>query len=355
MGKDVRNVAQQLRVQILAEGTRQAKSTENMEAYAHYLKGRYFWNQRELDGFNRAIKEFEIAIEKDPSYASAYAGLADTHMLLGRNGHIKPKFAYPKAIENAKKAIALDARLPEPHVTLAAIKQEYEWKWEEAEREFKNAIALDPSNPIAHSWYALCLGHMGRINEGIKEANLAQELDPLSPRAHCAASEEYLFARQYHKSIEAAEKALEISPNFTYALVCRAYANVEEGMYDKAIADFEEAQKQFGARAVMGRLGHAYAVSGRRSEASKILEELSNESKKIPPRSPFIPPPPDTAFDIGLVYLGLGEKEKTIEWLDKAIEEKTAEVIHFKCEPIYDSIRDKPEFRALIKKTGLDA
>jgi adenylate cyclase len=331
-----------------------AKVNREHRSLYSLLKGRYFWNQRELDGFNRALKEFESAIAKDPGFGPAYAGLADRHLLLGRNGHVAPKFAYPKAVENAQKAISLDPGLPELHVTLAAIKQEYEWKWEEAETEFKDAIALNPSNSIAHSWYALCLGHMGRIDEGIKEAKLAQELDPLSPRAHCAASEEYLFARQYDKSIEAAEKALEISPNFTYALVCRAYAYIEKQFYDEAIADFKEAQRQFGARAVMGRLGHAFAVSGRRLEASKILEELTIESKSIPPRSPFISPPPDTAFDIGLVYLGLGEKEKTIEWLAKAIEEKTAEVIHFKCEPIYDSIRDEPKFKALINKIGLD-
>jgi adenylate cyclase len=349
------NVAQSLRIQLFAseEVQQVPKSSGSTEAYAHYLKGRYFWNQRELDGFNRAIKEFESAIEKDPSFAPAYAGLADTHHLLGRNGHVAPKFAYPKAIENAKKALALNDHLAQPHVTLAAIRQEYEWKWNEAEKEFQNSISLDPNNPIAHGWYALCLGHMGRLDEAIKEAKLAQELDPLSPRAHCAASEEYLFARQYDNSIEAAEKALEISPNFTYALVCRAYALVEKKKYDKAIADFEEAQKQFGARAVMGRMGHAYALSGRRSEASKIMDELTIESSKMPPRSPFMPPPPDTAFDVGLVCLGLDEKEKAIEWFDKATEEKTAEVIHFKCEPIYDSIREEPKFRALIKKIGL--
>src|SRR5579884_3564168 len=146
---DIANkVSQTLRVQLLTNWPQlRQKSTESTEAYTHYLKGRYFWNQRELDGFNRALKEFESAIAKDPG-------------------------------------------LPEPHVTLAAIKQEYEWKWEEAETEFKDAIALNPSNSIAHSWYALCLGHMGRIDEGIKEGKLAQELDPLSPRAHCAASEE---------------------------------------------------------------------------------------------------------------------------------------------------------------------
>lgn len=353
-GDIARKVADALRLRLLTRGLERVGSTRNSEAYAHYLKGRYFWNQRELDGFNKALEEFKSAIEEDPSFAPAYAGLADTHLLLGRNGHTAPKYAYPRAVENARKAVGLDAHLPEPHVTLAAIKQEYEWEWEEAENEFKDAISLNPSNPIAHSWYALCLGHLGRLDEAIGEAKLAQELDPLSPRAHCGASEEYLFARQYDRAIGAAEKALEISPSFGGAFGYRAYAYVEKGMYGEAIADFQEAGKQFGARAVMGRLGHAYALSGRKSDAIKILEELVSESKKIPPKSPFIPPPPDTAFDIGLVYLGLGEKAKAIEWFDKATIEKTAEVIHFKCEPIYDGVRDEPEFRALIRKIGLD-
>lgn len=354
--KDIaRNVADALKVRLLTREPQQFhRSTESTEAYTHYLKGRYFWNQKELEGLNKALKEFENAVQQDPGFALAYAGVADTHHMLGRNGHIAPKYEYPKAIENAQKAIALDPLLPDPHVTLAAIKQEYEWRWREAEQEFKDAIALNPSNPIAHSWYALCLGHMGRIQEGIAEATRGQELDPLSPRAHCAASEEYLFARRFDDAIAAAEKSLEISSNFAYALVCRAYAYVEMKKFDSAIADFLEAERQYGARAIMGRLGHAYAVSGRKSEATKILEELTSESKRIPPKSPFIPPPPDTAFDMGLVYLGLGDKAKAIQWLDKATEEKTAEVIHFKCEPIYDGVRNEPGFRALINKIGLD-
>jgi adenylate cyclase len=351
-----RKVAETLRLQIQGRWTQQTprKSTERSSAYAHYLRGRYFWNQRELDGFNLAVKEFDQAVEKDPGFALGYAGLADTHLLLGRNGHVSPKFAYPKAIENAEKAISLDPSLPDPHVTLAAIRQEYEWKWDDAEREFKEAIALNPSNPIAHSWYALCLGHLGRSDEAINEAKLAQEFDPLSPRAHCAASEEYLFAREYDKAVEAAEKALEISPNFGGAFGYRAYAYVEKGIYDKAITDFLEAGRLFGARAVMGRLGHAYALSGNETEATRILETLSDESSKVPPKSPFIAPPPDTAFDIGLVCLGLRRKDEAIEWLEKATEERTAEVIHFKCEPIYDPLRDEPGFSALIKKIGLD-
>ena len=332
---------------------RDAQELTNPEAFEHYLRGRYFWNQKELDGFNKALVEFGKAIEKDPRLAQGYAGLADTYLLLGRNGHVLPKFAYPKAIENAQKAIALDPRLPDPHTALGAILQEYEWKWDEAGNEFQRAIALNPSYATGRSWYALYLGHLGRFEEALDEIRLAQKLDPLSPRIHCVASEEYLFARMYDKCIEAAERALEINPNFGGAYGYRAYPLVEKKMYDKAIDDFQEAGRQQGARAWMGRLGHAYAISGNRTEATKIVEKLKTETNQPPPKSPFLPPPPNAAFDIGLVYLGLGDKVQAIEWFEKAADARTAEIIHVKCEPIYDNLRDEPRFQKLIEHIGL--
>jgi adenylate cyclase len=348
------NVAKVLTVQLGAQRVRlHQNETQNTSAYTHYLKGRYFWNQRELDGFKKALVEFESAIKLDPLFAPAYAGLADTHLLLGRNGHVSPRYAYPKAIRNARKAISLDPNLPEPHVTIAAIRQEYEWKWRESEKEFRYAISLNPGNPIAHSWYALYLGHIGQVDQAIEEANMAQELDPLSPRAHCAASEEYLFARRFDESVAAAERALEINSQFGGAYGYRAYAYVEKGMYDEAIADFQEAGTLLGARAWMGRLGHAYAISGRLSEANKILKELTLESRRIPPKSPFLPPPPGTAFDIGLVMIGLGKNEKAMGYLEQAADQRTAEIIHVRCEPIYDRLQGEPRFRRLVKRIGL--
>ncbi len=345
--------------EVLAEKTMSnsptnAQELTNPEAFEHYLRGRYFWNQRELDGFNKALVEFGKAIEKDPKLAQGYAGLADTYLLLGRNGHVLPKFAYPKAIENAQKAISLDSKLPDPHTALGAILQEYEWKWEEAGDEFRRAIALNQSYATGRSWYALYLGHLGRFEEALEEIRLAQKLDPLSPRIHCVASEEYLFARLFDKSIEAAERALEINPNFGGAYGYRAYPLVEKKMYDKAIDDFQEAGRQQGARAWMGRLGHAYAISGNQTEATKILEKLKTEADQAPPKSPFLPPPPSAAFDIGLVYLGLGDKDQAIDWLEKAAEARTAEIIHIKCEPIYDSLREEPRFQRLIEYVGLN-
>ena len=213
---------------------------------------------------------------------------------------------------------------------------------------------MNPNYAIAHGWYALFLGHVGRIDEGIKEAELAQEFDPLSPRVHCVASEEYLFAHQYDESIEAAEKALEISPGYGGAYGYRAYALIEKKMYREAIESLQEAGKQGGARAWMGRIGHAYAVSGQTDKAVKILHELESETAQPPPKSPFLPPPPDTALDVGLVQLGLGNLQESISSLEKAAEEHTAEIIHIKSEPIYAPIRQDPRFQALMRKIGLN-
>ena len=347
-------VSEVLADKTLVNSPKNAQELTNPEAFEHYLRGRYFWNQKELDGLNKALVEFGKAIEKDPKLAQGYAGLADTYLLLGRNGHVLAKFAYPKAIENAQKAIELDPRLPDPHTALGAILQEYEWKWDEAGIEFRRAITLNSSYANGRSWYALYQGHLGRFEEALEEIRLAQKLDPLSPRIHCVASEEYLFARMYDKCIEAAERALEINPNFGGAYGYRAYPLVEKRMYDKAIEDFQEAGRQQGARAWMGRLGHVYGISGNRTEATKILEKLKAETNQPPPKSPFLPPPPNTAFDIGLVYLGLGENVQAIEWFEKAADARTAEIIHIKSEPIYDSIQREERFIALKKRIGLE-
>jgi len=349
-------VAQALRTKTLSSSRRLTgrKPQATAEAYELYLKGRYYWNRGTLDWFLKALEQFEQAIEKDPGYAPAYSGLADTYLLLGRNGHVTPKLAYPKAVQYALKALAIDEGQAQPHVALAAIRQEYEWKWREAESEFKLAIEANPSYATAHGWYALYLGHVGRLEEAITEVRRAQELDPLSPRIQCNASEEYLFARNYDSALECAQRALEIDPNYGGAHGYAGYAYVEMGLYDRAIAEFQQAGRMQGARGWMGRLGHAYGLSGERDEAIRILDELKKEPIQPPPKSPFLPPPPDSSFDTGLVHLGLGEFGQAVHWLDRAADARTAEIIHVKCEPIYDKIRQEPTFQRLIKRIGLE-
>src|SRR5438093_2005415 len=180
----------------------QKKPTENSEAYTHYLKGRYIWNKGTLE-YEKTLDQFQLAIQKDPAFALGYSGSAETYLIMSRSGYLPPKIGYPKAVEFARKAISLDETLAEPHAVLATIRQEYEWNWDEAQTGFRRAIAPNPSYSTAHAWYALYLGHVGRCELGIVKAKRAVELDPLGPRGCQSLSEEYLFASQYDKAIEA--------------------------------------------------------------------------------------------------------------------------------------------------------
>ena len=346
-----RNVAEGLKVQLQAShGLRFLNEpTKNTEAYSIYLKGRYFWNKGTADSLKKALARFELAVKKDPNFALGYSGLADTYLLLGRTGNDLPKRAYPKAIEFAAKAIALDGTIAEPHATLAAARQEYEWKWEEAEREFKRAIELNPSYAWGHCGYGLFLGHVGRFDEAIEASNRAQELDPFSARIHMYASEEYLFARQYDLAIEAAERAIEIDPSFPGGYSFRGYAEAEKGMYEKAIADFQEADKLIGFQVYLGRIGYVHAISGKTSEANGILDQLKSHSFQRSTEDPGI-----QFHRIAYVHIGLGNNKLALDLLEKALEDHSPSMTHLKSEPIFTRVREEPRYRALLKKMGLD-
>jgi TolB-like protein len=333
-------VAKALEVQLLGtDAQAMKKGTESTEAYVLYLKGRYFWNKRTLEWYHRAIEQFEKAIEKDAGYALAYSGLADCHLIMGRWGYVPPAAAYPKAKQYALKAIELDEDLAEPHAALGAVLSEYEYKWSEGEREFKRSIELNPSYATAHNWYALCLGHVGRLGEAIEEIEKAHELDPLSAVICVGGSEEYLFAGLYDMAIEAARRALELDPNFGHGSLGAAYT--QKGMYGEAIAELKEDIKCLGGTG--GELGYAYAISGRREDAMKVLTDLNAGLEKGE----------DYEFAIGQVYIGLGEKEEALRWLEKAYEKHVGDFDHLKCDPLYGSVRGEPRFRELMKKVGL--
>jgi len=346
-----RNVAEGLKVQLHAsQGTRfQNEPTKNTEAYSIYLKGRYFWNKGTADSLKKALVQFEHAVKKDRNFALGYSGLADTYLLLGRSGSDLPKLVYPKAIEFASKAIALDGSIAEPHATLAAARQEYEWKWEEAERGFRRAIELNPSYAWGHSGYGLFLGHVGRFEEAIEETIRAQELDPFSARIHTNASEEYLFAHRYDKAIEAAERAIEVDPAFPPGYSFRGYAETEKGMYEQAIADFQEADKLVGFQVYLGRIGYVHAITGRTSEANRILDQLKNPSYQRPTEDPDY-----RFFRLAYVHIGLGNNHLALDLLEKAFDAHPPSMTHLKSEPVYTRIREEPRYRALLQKVGLD-
>lgn len=318
--------------------------TENTEAYQIYLKGRYFWNKRTEEGYKRAIEYFEQALEKDPHYAQSYAGLADSHILVGVASGRPWKEMLRKAEAAAVKALEIDDTLAEAHTSLAMIKA-ISGQDDYSEREFKRAIELNPSYSTAHHWYSLFLAGRGRFDEGLREIKRAQELDPLSLIINADVAWVFYFARQYDRVIEHCQKTLEIDPDFVPAHFSLGLAYEQKAMYKEAIEELQKAvilsERSPGH---LGELGRIYAVSGNRGEAMKILAELKELSKRrhVKPQS------------IAVVYIGLGEKDHAFEWLEKAYEERDGWVTSLNVDPRVDSLRADPRFADLLRRVGLE-
>jgi serine/threonine protein kinase/tetratricopeptide (TPR) repeat protein len=340
-----KDMTSMLRMRLTGEDEkRMAKSyTPNPEAYQDYLKGRYWWNKANEEGFKKGIEYFQQAIAKDPADAQAYAGLADSYALLAGFDLVPPKETYPRAKEAAQKALELDETLAEAHTSLATIKANYDWDWSGSESEFQRAIALNPNSARAHQAYGfLLLRGTGRLEEAIVELKRALELDPLSPLINSNLGWALDDARQYNQAIEQDRKALELDPNFLPALFDLDMAYIQKSMYKEATAEFEKAVMNSPKNPVLlAGLGYVYAVSGRRAEAQKVLNHLNERSKET-----YVP----AQFRAG-IYVGLGEKDKAFEWLEKAYEERSIGAI--KTVPVYDPLRSDPRFADLLRRMNL--
>jgi len=326
-----------------AEKQRLAKSyTADPEAYHDYLKGRYYWNKRSEEGLNKGIEYFQLAIARDPDYALAYAGLADSYSQLGNYGFVPPKEAFPRAKEFALKALEIDDTLAEAHTSLALIKTYYDWDRSGAEKELQRATELNPSYAVAHQWYGETLGTMGRPEEGIVEEKRALELDPLSLLINRDLADEFYFARQYDQAIDQYRKTLELDPSYTQAHLNLGMAYVQKSMFKEAIAEFEKALViSPNSTGALSRLGYAYAVAGRRAEALKVLDQLTERSKQK-----YVP-----ATDVARMFAGLKEKDKAVEWLEKAYEERS--VANIKLNPVYDLLRSDSRFQQILRRMNL--
>ena len=322
--------------------------TDNLEAYDLYLKGRYFWNKRLPDKLNKGIELFNEAIGKDSNYALAYAGLADSYTILGNFNLYSPRETYTKAKAAAQKALAIDNTLAEAHASLGFAMMNYDWEWSAAEKELKLAIALNPNFPAARCWYAFLLTVTGHFQEAALVRNKAMELDPLSPVVNADNGLTLYFARRYDEAIEQYLKTLEIDPTFILANIPLAGAYEQKKMYPEAIDKLQILTVGLSYASIRHpipilALGYVYAVSGRTDDALNMLELVEEMSK-----SQYVSP-----YWMGVISIGLGRKDQTLAWLEKAFKEHDGSMVYLNVDPVFDSIRSEPRFIELLKKMGL--
>jgi TolB-like protein/DNA-binding winged helix-turn-helix (wHTH) protein/Flp pilus assembly protein TadD len=344
--KVARAIADEIRINLNPQEQASLKNVKvvNPHAYESYLKGRYFWNKRTADGLKVALAYFKEAIDEDPKYAQAYSGLADTYALLGdwQYAVMTPKEAFPKAKAAAIKALELDSALGEAHNSLAFCLDAFEWDFDSAGKEFQRAIELNPGYATAHHWYAWHLSVLGRYDEAIAEMRKAENLDPLSLIINADLAELLLIAHLYDDSIQQSRKTIEMDPNFALAHNQLGLAYLEKQMHDEAIAELQKAVRlSGGSPTCVANLASAYVVSGKRSEAEKLLSDLKKRSN----------PAYSHASEIAVIYASLGDTDQAMTWLEKGYEERFNPSVLLR--PGFDPLRSDPRFEDLVRRIGL--
>lgn len=320
------------------------RHTDNIAAYHTYIKGRHFWNQRTEEALKHALEYFQQAIEIDPTYALAYAGLADANTTLGYGSYLAPHETFPHAKQAALHALEWDTSLAEPHTSLAYVKLYYEWDWAGAERAFQHAIALNPHYATAHHWYSVYLTAMERPDAARREIQRAHELDPLSLIIHTDIGFALYYARQYDQAIAQLRTTLEMTCQFPLAHLWLGRAYQQQGRYAEALAAFREASMGLGEWPVtIAAMGYVYGVSGQTAEAHRVLAQLHQLAQHR-----YV-----TAYGVALVYAGLGEHDHAFAWLQKALEERTHWLVWLKLDPRWDGLCADPRFVDLLRRIGL--
>ena len=339
-----RQVTDALRVRLTGAQQEQVtkRYTENTEAYRLYLQGRYYLNQGSEEDLNRAIPLFDQAIALDSRYALAYAARGECFFNMG-DITLPMSEAMPKAKHEAMAALSMDDKLVEARTTLANIEFQYDWNFARAEEDFKQVIALNPNYAEAHHQYgAYYLALTGKPMEGSAEMKVAQQLDPVNPGINVDLSLPYFLARQYDQSIAQAHKAVEMFPSFFLPHMALGGALVEKGDFSAGIEELEKAKTMEPTPLVIGQLGYAYAKSGRKDEARKLLTELKELAKRR-----YV-----ASFWIAMIYVGLDEKDEAFAWLEKAYQERSWWLVWIKMDPKVDSLRSDPRFSDLMRRIG---
>jgi serine/threonine-protein kinase len=340
-----REISERLRTKLSGEDQRQLtrRDTSNPDAYAFYLKGRYYWNKRTPDNLRKAITQFQSAADKDPNYALAYVGLADSYSLLEFYAGTPASETLPKAKAFAERALQLDNSLAEAHTSLGYTYEEL-WQWEKAEEELKRGLELNPNYPTGHHWYGILLLDTGRFDEALIEAKRAQELDPLSLAINQNLSQTYLARGDVNSAIIEARKIIELDPRYPRGHMYLGWAYLKQGNYSDAIAELQKAADLPDKdRSVPGGLGYGYAVSGRRAEALAILKELEENYGRHEA----------VGQDLAAVYAGLGDKDQAFAWLEKDFQARSGLLPRIRWYVPYESLRSDPRYADLRRRMGL--
>jgi len=339
-----RQVSEKLQHRLSGEDEKRVtrRHTESVDAYQLYLKGRFYWNKRTEDGLNKGVEYFNQAIEKDPAFALAYAGLADCYALLYEYSATPSKDLYPKAKAAALRALDIDDSLAEAHTSLAAA-YEYEWNWPEAEKQYVRSIELNENYATAHQWYSAYLISRRRFDDGIREARRAAELDPLSLIINTALGRALQSAQSYDEAIDQLHKTIDMDPNFAEARFQLALAYEGKRAYNDAIREFEKFIELSGDKSMKAWVGREYAISGLRTQALKIGDEMMDMSK----REQVSP------YAIATLYATLGDKDRAFELLERVYQERSYYVVFLNVDPALDSLRSDPRFANLLQRVGL--
>jgi TolB-like protein/DNA-binding winged helix-turn-helix (wHTH) protein/Flp pilus assembly protein TadD len=350
-GRDVLNlqsevaraIVEEIRIELTPEERARmaSRGAVDPEAYEAYMKG-----QRALDPrtYDIAIKYFQQAIEKEPNFAMAYAGLAGAYSELGNDELISPQESYPKAKAAAMKALEIDDTLVAPHLTLGWARLRFDWDWTGADSEYRRALQLNPSSADAHSGYGSFLPFLRRFDEARAETKQAQELDPLSSFPYLQMGAIFVMSHQYDEAIEQVRKTIGIFPsedrrNFSHFLLGLSYRG--KGLFKEAIAEHEKNVALFPESPLhLGHLGYTYGLAGKKAQALKVIEQLKEWSKRR-----YVAP-----YDIALVYIGLGEKDQAFAWLEKAYQAHSNDMSNLKADPTFDPVRSDPRFQDLLRR-----
>ena len=348
-----KKISQNLRLRLTGEDEEKLakRYTHDAEAYQLYLKGRYFWNRRNEEGFRNGIDYFKRAEEKDPTFALAFSGLADSYALLCDIGVVRPVDEMPKAKAAAQKAVDADPALAEAYTSRAFVRLAYDWDWLGAQNDFQQALKLNPKYPTAHQWYASYLMQMGKFSLAKAEIEEAHNLDPLSPIISANSGLYSYYEHNYDDAIAKYKVTLQSDPDFWVARHYLALAYVQKGMHQEAIAELRKLIKAPASGPIPDQvveaeceatssLGFAYGMAGKQAEAQAILNQLDALSKRR-----YVTP-----LYFAIVYAGLKNNDRAIEYLNKAFEARHPGLVLIRIEPMFDGLRNDERFNTLIKR-----